>query len=154
MHPLSLGIMALFGCIPHRHNRKRRPGASTPAWRWEHNKQRALLHCDSGREILLKNLFEVDRKKHSNIHTPWFYWCCFAALSRCYCDCILMCVCWTYFFLVFYLPAHHSVRSGGDFTLEKLPTSLGCTQGPFIRHQCSVLLWILSPTPGGRHFRS
>lgn len=45
--------MALFGCIPHRHNRKRRPGASTPAWRWEHNKQRALFHCVSGHEILL-----------------------------------------------------------------------------------------------------
>lgn len=50
--------MALFGCIPHRHNRKRRPGASTPAWRWEHNKQRALFHCVSDNKIC----FEVDRK--------------------------------------------------------------------------------------------
>lgn len=34
VHPLSWGIMALCGSIPRRHNRKRRLGASTPAWRW------------------------------------------------------------------------------------------------------------------------
>lgn len=52
VHPLSWGIMALCGCIPRRHNRKRRLGASTPAWRWEPNTQRALNRCVSGHEVM------------------------------------------------------------------------------------------------------
>lgn len=52
---------------------------------------------------------------------------------------------------VYVLPACWSVRSRGDFTVEKLPTGLGCTQGPFVWHQCALLLWILSSTPGRKH---
>lgn len=58
VHPLSWGIMALCGCIPRQHNRKRRLGASTPAWRWAPNAQRALNRCVSGHDVMspVKNL--------------------------------------------------------------------------------------------------
>lgn len=50
--------------------------------------------------------------------------------------------------LVSALSACQSVRSRGDFTVEKLPPGFGCTQGPFVWHQCSLLLWVFSSSPG------